>query len=73
MSDLEVYSNGIVHCSVCTTIKGRRELVRRVNAVNPTGTRHKWAISKDKTFRTGQPNPCQCDNDPARQHYLMEC
>ena len=73
MSELEVYSNGIVHCSICTNIEGKAMIENMVNAKNPTGLRHGWKISEDKTFANGQPNPCPCGQREGYKHYLMVC
>jgi len=72
--ELEIYCNGIVHCSICTNIKDLKRIEELVNLKNPTGIRSKWEISKNKTFRTGEPNPCPCDKKPkTHMHYLMVC
>lgn len=68
-----VYASGLVCCSVCTDLKGIRRITAAVNLVNPTGIRSQWKKSKDKTFAGGQPNPCPCDKDPKRKHYLFNC
>lgn len=69
-----VYRNGIVHCSVCTNFKQRKRITDAVNAQNPTGIGSKWVISNNKTFSSGELNPCPCDQHPeTHRHYLMEC
>ena len=74
MSELEVYSTGIVHCSICTNIESVEEIERIVNLKNPTGISSYWRVSKNKNFRGGEPNPCPCDQKPdTHKHYLMEC
>lgn len=72
--ELEVYSNGIVHCSVCTNIRQRDRIENLVNIMNPTGTSNRWTISNEPTFSGGEPNPCPCENKPkTHKHYLMVC
>jgi hypothetical protein len=73
--EISVYSDGIVHCSVCVPQKMERaEVERRVNIEHPAGTRNGWRISRRETFASGQPNPCSCEeNTETRLHYLMEC
>jgi hypothetical protein len=72
--DISIYNNGVCHCSVCVPAGMEREVVEtEVNAAHPTGISSSWSISKDETFAGGQPNPCPCDDDPQRMHYLMEC
>ena len=74
MNTIEIYSKGIITCSVCAPKRLSVKTVERVvNELEPTNISSKWKISKDKTFRTGESNPCVCENDPNRLHYLMEC
>lgn len=70
-----VYSNGIVHCSVCVPKEmSREEIERLVNLENPSGTMDGWQIDEAPTFAAGSPNPGPCDKFPAeRLHYLMVC
>ncbi len=68
----EIYSSGLVHCSVCTDAP-REEIETLVNEHNPTGLKHGWHFSDDKTFRGGQPNPAPCETHPNNKHYLMVC
>jgi len=71
---VKVYSNGVVHCSVCVEKElKKKEVEKLVNEINPTGLDDiKWKISKEK-FRTGESNPTDCKDDPERVHYLMVC
>ena len=70
--DPEVYSVGIVAASVCTAL-APDEMLRAVNAAHPTGLEHGWSLSEEATFKTGDSNPCQCNHDPMRKHYLLKC
>lgn len=71
--EIAVYANGIVHCSVCTNVRGKKKIEVLVNMKNPTGIYSRWRISKDK-FRDGSSNPCPCEKNPkTHKHYLMEC
>ena len=71
--DFEVYSIGIVHASVCTSLSDE-EATKRINAEHPTGTSSMWAVSKSATFRDGNPNPCPCERNPkTHRHILFEC
>jgi hypothetical protein len=69
----EIYSNGLIHCSVCTdgSIERATELV---NIENPVGAGpQKWAVV-DKEFSTGEPNPCPCNDHPDKRiHILFTC
>lgn len=72
--ELQIYANGIVHCSVCTNVKSRKRIEELTNLKNPTGISSRWEISTDKTFCGGEPNPCPCERKPkTHKHYLMEC
>lgn len=69
-----VYTFGLCHCSVCVPAGMKREDIERgADLAHPTGLDHGWSISSDPTFRAGQPNPCICNADTSRQHYLMVC
>jgi hypothetical protein len=71
--ELEIYSNGLVHCSVCTNVIDRKRIEELVNLKNPTGIASQWKISNDN-FKNGNSNPCPCENKPkTHKHYLMEC
>jgi hypothetical protein len=66
----DIYSIGIVHCSVCVPEDATPEDVTYfVNATPP----HSWEISKEPFFAGGAPNPCPCNSGPGRLHYLMVC
>ncbi len=72
--ELEVYSLGIVHCSVCTNIKDPERVEMLVNMRCPTGTSSNWKISEEPKFHTGHTNPCPCEQKPkTHKHYLMVC
>lgn len=74
MDDVQIYSNGIVHCSVCVPKDMPREQVEAiVNIKNPAGTRAGWIISAESEFNGGGANPSPCNEDPKRLHYLMAC
>lgn len=72
-SEVDLYSVGFVCASVCTSLEPD-EMLKRVNAENPSGTSHGWVVSADKTFRQGKPNPCPCEDHPdTHKHYLLAC
>jgi hypothetical protein len=72
MSDVEIYSEGFCCMSVCSVLSPQ-ETVDHVNRASPSGTTNGWRLSSDKEFRQGEPNPCPCDRDAARTHYLLNC
>jgi hypothetical protein len=72
--ELEVYSLGLVACSICTNIKDPKKIEMLVNMRCPTGITSPWKISKSEKFHSGQTNPCPCENKPeTHKHYLLEC
>ena len=71
--DFEAYAVGFVCASACTTLP-IEEATARLNAAHPTGLTHGWEPSKDETFKSGDPNPCPCNDHPeTHQHYLFVC
>lgn len=74
MSDVTLYSRGIVYASACAPKDMEGEQVAEAaNGIYPTGLDHGWAISKDATFKSGETNPCKCDQDQSRRHWLLSC
>jgi hypothetical protein len=74
MSSVDVYSVGIVHASVCAPkAMPVNEVVAEANRRAPTGLDHEWILSREEQFSGGQSNPCLCDHDPERTHYLLDC
>jgi len=69
----EIYSIGPCKMSVCTDIDDEAEIELRANQESPTGITSQWAICTEPTFRGGEPNPCTCENDSTRKHWLLEC
>jgi len=72
---ITVYSVGLCSASVCTPKDISLERIEAVvNAQYPTGVESKWKLSKEKTFASGDDNPCPCDRDTdTHLHYLMNC
>lgn len=72
--NLTIYSMGLCCASICASKElTREEIEDGLNLAAPTGITSQWAISDDPTFADGQPNPCQCEADPDRQHWLANC
>lgn len=68
-----VYTFGVAHCSVCAPKDmARADVVVATNGAHPTGLDHGWRIARKK-FKGGESNPCQCNTDSSRLHYLMVC
>lgn len=71
-SVFEVYREGLFFMSVCTDMTPE-EAEQYAQTIKSSGTSRGWKVSKDKTFRTGEPNPCPCDQHPDRIHILFDC
>lgn len=72
--DVYVYASGICIASVCAPADlDGNGVAEAVNSVHPTGLNHGWAVSKDETFASGETNPCTCQEDDTRRHWLLEC
>lgn len=72
--NLHIYAYGMCYLSACAPAGMTRAVVEhRANIQNPTGIRSRWKISKDATFKTGEPNPTSCEDEPGRVHYLLDC
>ena len=72
MRELEIYSEGLCYCSVCTILP-KEKVAEAVNSEMPTGISSSWKVSEDKTFLDGEPNGRSCERDSERKHYLLEC
>lgn len=69
-----VYTFGLCHCSVCVPKDmPRREVELATDIAHPTGLDHGWKIDPSPAFKGGEPNPCRCNKDESRLHYLMVC
>ena len=67
----EVYLEGLVSASVCSSLS-QEETIARMKA-RITGITSRWELSI-KPFRTGETNPCPCNNHPdTHKHYLFVC
>ena len=70
--DFQVYSEGLFVTSVCSSLDQEATVARM--ATIPSGIRAGWVLSEDETFRTGEPNPCPCEDKPeTHMHYLFNC
>jgi hypothetical protein len=70
--DFYILAWGLVTASVCTSLN-RKDATARLNSQLPTGISSRWAISKEKTFATGEPMPHQCETFATHKHYLFHC
>lgn len=73
MSNIDIYLKGLIHCSVCAPKEMPvAELEAAVNTKCPTGIASSW-VRSELAFKSGEPNPCACNKDSGRLHYLMNC
>ena len=63
-NDVVVYASGLQYASICVP--------KDLSGDSINSSSDNWFISKDKEFVSGHPNPCPCELDPNRIHYLME-
>lgn len=74
--EVEVYSRGIVHCSVCAPPEmSGDEVASHVEYATPAGTDLGWQVSKDATFSDGvtlNGGIVECHNGKTR-HWLLDC
>ena len=74
MENVDIYSKGIVACSACVPKDmSKEDIEQAVNAKLPTGISSQWKISEDEKFREGLTNPCVCEADSNKLHYLLNC
>jgi len=70
---VEVYAVGLVHLSACAPKDMPAEdVVANVNLLHLTGISSRWKIHEGG-FKTGHNNPCVCEQDASRLHYLFVC
>ena len=73
MGEFEAYSVGLCCASVCSSLKSKEEITRRLNESYPTGLDHGWEAT-GVPFATGESNPSPCDREPeTHKHYLFTC
>lgn len=70
-STFTVYSMGLCMASVCTSLSVE-EAAARLNIQEPAGGTLEWRLA-DEPFRTGEPNPCPCNDGGGNRHMLFEC
>ncbi len=74
MSSIDAYAVGLCCASVCASkTMTITEITDELNALHPTGITSDWHLSADATFKTGEPNPGQCDESTDKMHYLFKC
>lgn len=74
MSDLPrviTISEGLCYKSMCAVADASIDEIEA--EAGPSGTRRGWKLSEDTHFATGQTNPCPCDQEEGRLHYLLSC
>lgn len=70
----QIIGEGLFYLTACAPIEMTGDDVEReVRSQAIAGTSRGWRLSDDETFSGGQPNPCVCDQDPSRKHWLFDC
>lgn len=73
MSRVTIYSSGMCCCSVCADVAVSIEAITEaVNRDNPSGTKNGWSLAK-RDFALGDKNPCACNEQKGKLHYLFSC
>ena len=73
LPDVVIYATGLVMSSVCAPSEMPvADVEDAVNRLSPTGISSRWSLA-DEAFASGEPNPTPCNDDPARQHHLLNC
>lgn len=68
-----VYSIGLCSASVCTSLS-IEEATKRLNIDQPTGIKSQWVADLSETFKTGEKNGCNCEQNPkTHRHFLFHC
>lgn len=71
--DFTTYAVSICNASVCTSMS-LKDATKMLNIEHPTGISSRWEKSNNKTFASGETNPCPCEDNPeTHQHYLFVC
>lgn len=73
--DVDVYADGDCYLSCCAPVEASLEQVTEAVNTHTSANRAPmpWAPSKDELFACGRrTNPCVCELDDSRMHYLFE-
>lgn len=71
---IDFYAVGLINMSACASKEASKDQIEKeANKQHPTGITHKWKISEDKTFKTGEIIPHQCETIKSNQHWLLNC
>lgn len=71
--DIVIYATGPVYCSVCVPLNfSTEEVEQAVNHKDPTGIPSLWKVANE-TFKNHSRNPHTCEDNPNRQHFLLNC
>lgn len=71
---VNIYLWGLVSLSCCAPSDMLLDdVTQAVNLQHPTGLSHGWEFAADEDFVSGDLNPCQCEQDDTRLHYLFHC
>lgn len=72
MTDVCVYAPGPLSCSVCAPKDmAPDDILAGAGFQYPCGTMIGWQFADDKTFKTGEKIPHQCEQNAGRQHWFL--
>jgi len=72
---INVIDVGDMMCAVCAPIGMQREVIeRRINQHYPPIDGPPWRIAPDLYYEGERlDNPCACESNDQRQHWLLKC
>jgi len=74
MSEALIIHEGLCYLTACAPKEMTGpEVEADIRRQAIAGTSAGWRLSDDRTFSGGQPNPCECDQDGSRKHWLFAC
>jgi hypothetical protein len=72
--EIYMYRVGPLSMSVCAPgVLNAEQVATAISKHHPTGLDHGWSVAEDTHFASGETNPCQCQEDADRKHWLLDC
>jgi hypothetical protein len=71
MNRIEIIAEGLCYQTLCVEKDVTKEELSSFQRTS--GTIRGWQLCEDPTFASGHSNPCICDQDRNRMHYLRDC
>lgn len=72
--EIFLYAVGGLSMSVCApAVLNAEQVAHAINRHYPCGGDLRWKVADDSHFKGGETNPCQCQEDSDRKHWLLDC